>query len=163
MTERGLPPITQLGMASLALLVAGGIYLAARLPNDEPLTPAIIAVAGSALLLALSLALLARTAGFAWGRFVDVGGRALLAYAVIAGMIEYAFLRNDLSGGALTVLTLSLAVFAVQVPILIAFTVARYEPPGDANASRAGDPGRPSEGRAARSAEPLSASRGSGP
>lgn len=72
-----------------------------------------------------------------------VGGRALLAYAVTAGMIGYAFLRNDLSGGPLIVLTLPLAVFAVQVPILIAFTVARYERPAAANASRADEPGRP--------------------
>lgn len=143
MTERGLPPITQLGMASLALLVAGGIYLAARLPDDEPLAPAIVLLAGSALLLALSLALLARTSGFAWRRFAEVGGRALLAYAVIAGLIEYAFLRNDMSGGALIVLTLSLVVFAVQVPILIAFTVARHERPAAENAVRADDPGRP--------------------
>jgi hypothetical protein len=42
-------------------------------------------------------------------------------------MIEYAFVRNDLSGGALVVLTLALVVFAVHVPVLIGFTVARFE------------------------------------
>ena len=31
-TERELPPVTQVGMASLALIVAGGIYLSAHLP-----------------------------------------------------------------------------------------------------------------------------------
>ena len=41
-------------------------------------------------------------------------------------MIEYAFLRDHVSGGALVILTLSLLVYAVQVPTLIAFTVARY-------------------------------------
>ncbi len=41
-------------------------------------------------------------------------------------MIEYAFLRDHLSGGPLAVLTLSLVVFAVHVPVLIGFTVARY-------------------------------------
>ena len=41
-------------------------------------------------------------------------------------MIEYAFLRNHLRGGALVVLTLSLVVFAVHVPTLIGFTVARF-------------------------------------
>ena len=33
MEERRLPPVTELGMASLALIVAGGIYLASHLPN----------------------------------------------------------------------------------------------------------------------------------
>jgi hypothetical protein len=37
------------------------------------------------------------------------------------------FLRNHTGGGALVLLTLSLIVFAVNVPVLIAFTVARYD------------------------------------
>ena len=41
-------------------------------------------------------------------------------------MIEYSFLRDHLSGGPLVILTLSLVVFAVHVPMLIGFTVARY-------------------------------------
>ena len=44
-------------------------------------------------------------------------------------MIEYVFLRNHTSGGPLVVLTLSLIVFAVNVPLLIGFTVARYAQP----------------------------------
>jgi hypothetical protein len=52
---------------------------------------------------------------------------ALLAYAITAGLIEYAFVRNHVSGGALVVLTLSLVVYAVHVPTLIGFTVARYD------------------------------------
>jgi hypothetical protein len=41
-------------------------------------------------------------------------------------MILYVFLRDHVSGGALVVLTVSLAVFAVHVPMLVGFTVARY-------------------------------------
>jgi hypothetical protein len=37
------------------------------------------------------------------------------------------FLRNHTSGGALVVMTLSLIVFAVNVPVLVGFTVARYD------------------------------------
>jgi peptidoglycan/LPS O-acetylase OafA/YrhL len=129
--EPRLPPVTQVGMASLALIVAGGIYLAAHLPEQVPLTPAIVLLAASALLLAGNLAALARTEGFAWRRFFEVARWALLAYVVIAGMIEYAFLRDDLSGGPLVVLTLSLVVFAVHVPVLIGFTVARYAQPAE--------------------------------
>jgi hypothetical protein len=128
MTERRLPPVTPVAMASLALIVAGGIYLSAHLPRHVPLGPAIALLAASALLLAANLAALARVKDFAWGRFFQVGKWSLLAYAVIAGMIEYSFLRNHLSGGPLVVLTLSLVVFAVHVPMLVGFTVARYEP-----------------------------------
>jgi hypothetical protein len=41
-------------------------------------------------------------------------------------LIEYVFLQNHLSGGPLVVLTLSLVIFAVHVPMLVGFTVARY-------------------------------------
>ena len=129
MDERRLPPVTQLGMASLALIVAGGIYLSAHLPKHVPLTPAVILLAASAALLAGNLLALSRVRGFAWTRFFEVARWALLAYLVIAGMIEYAFLRDHVSGGTLVVLTLSLVVFAVHVPVLIGFTVARYERP----------------------------------
>jgi len=129
MSERRLPPVTQLAMTSLALIVAGGIYLASHIPNPVPLAPAIALLAASALLLATNLLLLARVSDFPWRHFFDVAKWALLAYTIIAGMIEYAFLRNHLKGGALVVLTLSLVVFAVHVPTLIGFTVARfYEP-----------------------------------
>ncbi|HEV3056179.1 MAG TPA: hypothetical protein VGX45_16060 [Solirubrobacteraceae bacterium] len=125
--ERRLPPVTQVAMASLALIVSGGIYLSAHLPQHVSLTPAVILLAGSIGLLAINLTMLARVKGFRWGRFAAVARWSLLAYLVIAGMIEYTFVRNHVSGGALVVLTLSLLVFAVHVPTLIGFTVARYD------------------------------------
>jgi hypothetical protein len=121
-----LPPVTQLAMTSLALIVAGGIYLASHIPKHVPLGPAIALLAASALLLATNLLLLYRVRDFPWGRFWAVAKWALLAYTIIAGTIEYAFLRDQLKGGPLVVLTLSLAVFAVHVPLLIGFTVARF-------------------------------------
>src|SRR5205085_6566508 len=88
--------------------------------------------AASVLLLVGNLALLARVEGFPWSQFFAVAKWALLAYFIIAAMIEYAFLRNHLRGGALVVLTLSLVVFAVHVPTLIGFTVARFYEPDSA-------------------------------
>lgn len=131
--ERRLPPVTQLGMVSLALIVAGGIYLSSHIPNHVSLTPAVVLLCASAVLLAVNVAALARVRGFAWDRFFAVARWAFLAYLIIAGMIEYAFLRNHLRGGPLVVLTLSLLVFAVHVPVLISFTVARFadEQPAD--------------------------------
>ena len=43
-------------------------------------------------------------------------------------MLEYVFVKDGTSGGQLVVLTLSLVVYAVHVPLLIGFTVARYDP-----------------------------------
>jgi uncharacterized membrane protein len=132
MSDEHYPPFTQIGMASLALIVAGGIYLSSHLPEHVPLGPAIALLIGSVLLLAWNLFSLTRIKDFAWDRFFYVAKWALLAYVITAGMILYAFLQDHLRGAPLVILTLSLVVFAVQVPTLIAFTVARYahtEPP----------------------------------
>ena len=127
MTRAKYPPFTELGMLALALIVIGGIYLASHVPQHVSLGPAIALLIASALVLTVNLALLARVPDFAWPRFFQVAKWALLGYAFTAGMIEYAFLRDGLRGGTLVILTLSLVVYAVQVPTLIAFTVARYE------------------------------------
>ena len=137
MSEPRYPPVTELGMASLGLIVAGGIYLASHIPNHVPLTPAIVLLAASTVLLGMNLALLSRVKQFDWARFVQVAKWSLLAYVVIAGMIEYVFLHNHTKGGPLVILTLSLVVFAVHVPILVGFTVARFYNPEDPGAQQA--------------------------
>ena len=126
MNERPLPPVTALGMASLALIVAGGIYLSAHLPEHVPLGPAVALLAASVLLLVGNIVALSRVRDFAWERFFSVARWSMLAYVVIAGMILYAFLEDHIRGGTLVVLTLSLVVFAVHMPMLVGFTVARY-------------------------------------
>jgi hypothetical protein len=124
--ERPLPPVTQLAMLSLSLIVIGGIYLSAHLPKHVPLGPAVALLAASALLLVINVILLSRVPDFDWDRFFQVARWSMLAYLVIAGVILYAFLQDHVRGGTLVVLTLSIAVFAVHVPLLVGFTVARY-------------------------------------
>jgi uncharacterized membrane protein YeiB len=129
MSQRKHPPFTEVGMLSLALVVIGGIYLSSHIPQHVSLGLPTALLIASAALVAINLALLSRVPGFAWFRFFQVGKWALAAYLLTAALIEYAFLRNHLKGGPLVILTLSLLVYAVQVPAMIAFTVARYETP----------------------------------
>jgi hypothetical protein len=140
---RKYPPVTELAMASLALIVIGGIYLSSHLPKAVPLGPAIGLLVASAALFGVNVYLLSRVRDFAWQRFFVVGRWSLLAYVIIGAMIEYAFVRNHVGGGALIVLTLSLAVFSVHVPTLVGFTVARYYDPEDAIATAAPPPDGP--------------------
>jgi hypothetical protein len=125
--QKRFPPFTQVAMLSLALIVAGGIYLSAHLPEHVPLAPAVVLLALSALLLVGNLFSLTRVENFAWGRFLYIFKWSLLAYALISGIILYAFLEDHVSGGSLVVLALSLVIFAVHVPALVGFTVARYD------------------------------------
>ena len=132
MSERKLPPFTELGMVALGLIVIGGIYLSSHIPQHVSLGPAIALLIAAVAVMAVNFLLLARVPGFAWDRFFLVAKWALCGYVFIASMVEYAFLQNHLSGGPLVVLTLSLVVFALQVPGLIAFTVARFAVPASA-------------------------------
>jgi hypothetical protein len=125
---RRLPPVTPLALTALTLVVVGGIYLAAHLPRPAPLGPAVAALVAAAAVLLVAAAALARVRDFAWRTFFVVGGWALAAYLVIAGMLEFVFVLDHTRGGLLVVLTLMLAVYAVNVPLLLAFSVARYQP-----------------------------------
>jgi hypothetical protein len=130
--DRRLPPVTEICAASMVLVIVGVIYLASYLPRRAPLGVAIGLLVGAAVLLAVSIVLLARLRDFAWARFFQVGRWGLLAYLIIAGMIEYAFVYDKTRGSLLVVMTLLLAIFTVNVPILLAFTVARFQAVTDA-------------------------------
>ena len=78
-------------------------------------------------MLVAAVLLLAREREFAWRRFFQVAGWALLAYIVIAGMIEYAIVYDQTRGPVLAVMTLLLVTFTLTVPVLLGFTVARFQ------------------------------------
>ena len=100
MDEKKFPPVTQVAMISLALIIAGGIYLSANLPAHVALGPAVILLALSSVLMAFNLLSLTRVKDFAWDQFFAVAKWSLLAYIVIAGMIEFADPLLTDEGGA---------------------------------------------------------------
>jgi hypothetical protein len=126
--DQRLPPVTEVAIASMALIVIGGIWIASHLPHHVPLGPAVALLAASAALVIVNVVSLLRVPGFNWGAFFLVAKWAALAYAITAGILEWVFVKDGTSGGQLVVLTLSLVVYAVHVPLLIGFTVARYQP-----------------------------------
>ena len=128
-TTRALPPIQQIAVATMVLVVIGGIYTAAHLPAHVPEGPTIGLLVAACVLLAVNVTLLARIETFAWGAFRLVAGWVLLAYAVIAGMLEYVFVYDGTRGSQLVILTAMLAVFAVNIPLLLGFSVARFQEP----------------------------------
>ena len=125
---RRLPPVTGLAVAALILVIAGGIYLAAHLPRPAPLGPPATALVMAVVALLAAAALLARVRDFAWHTFFVVAGWTLAAYVVIAGMLGFVFVLDHTPGRLLVLLTLMLAVFAIDVPLLLGFSVARYAP-----------------------------------
>ena len=127
LVDRRLPPVTEIGALSMIAIAGGVIYMASYLPRQAPLWFAVVLLVLAAGLQLVNVALLARIEGFAWARFFQVSRWALLAYAVIAGMIEFAFVFDHTRGTPLVLMTLMLALFMLNVPVLIGFTVARYQ------------------------------------
>jgi len=128
--ERSFPPIDKLADLAMVLVIIGGIYMAANLPGNISLVPAVVLLILAVAVLLVDVVLLARLDDFAWGTFRLVAGWALLAYLVIAGMIGYAFIYDGTRGNALIILIGMLAVFAIAVPLLLGFSVARFQPTG---------------------------------
>jgi hypothetical protein len=126
--ERPLPPVVQLGVAALVLVVASGIYLAAEAERHPSLVPPIVGLALAAVLVLAAAVLLARVRAFAWAKFRLVFGWAFLEYLVIAGMLMYVFVRDSTPGGTLALFVVGLVIFAVDIPMVFAFSVARYQP-----------------------------------
>ena len=124
--SRPVPPVAEVAVTSLALIIVGGIYMASYVPRRPPLAVPTVLLVASAALLALDVVWVVRLRDFARERFLFVGKWALLAYVVSSGMIEFAFIRDHTRGGPLVVVTLMLVIFAVDVPLIIGFTVARY-------------------------------------
>jgi len=124
--ERPVPPIAWLSSGALGFVIVGGIILASYAPRAAPLGLATALLSVAIALLVVAAALLFRIKEFAWATFGVVFKWALLAYVIVSGMIEFAFVHDHTRGPSLVIVTLMLTVFALSVPTTIAFTTARY-------------------------------------
>jgi len=79
--------------------------------------------------LIVNVALLARVKVFAWSVFFRVLGWALLAYLVIAGILEFVFIYDLTPSHQLALFSVLLFLFATDVPLILAFSVARWQVP----------------------------------
>lgn len=129
LASRPMPPVALLAVGAMALVLASGIWVAARLPHRAPLAPAVGLLVAAAVLVVAEVVLVARLRDFSWRTFRQVGGWALVAYVVIAGMIEFVMVRDGTRGSLLVVMTASIVIFAVDIPLLLAFSVARFQAP----------------------------------
>lgn len=124
-----LPPVPQLAVATLVLVISGGIYVVAYLPERPPLVPSIGLSAAAAFLLLLNVAMLSRIREFDWDAFFLVARWTLLAYIVIGGMLECVFILDRTPRDLLLLLSAALLVYAVDIPLLLAFSVAQHQMP----------------------------------
>jgi drug/metabolite transporter (DMT)-like permease len=129
LAKRKMPPVDLIAVLSIALVVFGGILMASKFPRRPPLTVPIIICAVCGVLMIVNVVLLSRLHDFSWRTFFLVARWVLLAYALIAGLIAYSFVHNQVTGSPLVVISIMLAIFAVSVTTVVSFTVARYQAP----------------------------------
>jgi hypothetical protein len=125
--DKPFPKAVELVTLSLAAIIVGGVWLGSHAPKRPPLVLPTVLLIVAVVLLLTGIGMIARVPGFSWDTFVRVGRWALVAYVIAAGMIEFAFVKNHTRGAPLLVVTCMLVVFALDVPFLIATTVARYQ------------------------------------
>jgi hypothetical protein len=128
MYARRLPEPNIIAVASIVLVFFAIGTLASYLPRQAPLSATVPLLAAAILvgLVALQRLLAGRT--FAWSTFWVVAKPSLLAVATAAGFIEFAFLYDQTRGSSLAILTGGLLVIVVELPLLLAYSVARHEP-----------------------------------
>jgi uncharacterized membrane protein YhaH (DUF805 family) len=137
LADKKFPPITEIGIVSMALTFSGGIYLASKIEQDVSLVPTSVLLALGAVLMVIDIVLVARLRDFAWDSFWLVAKWTAVAYTVIIGMLEFVFIYNDTPGDQLVLMTLTLVVFWVNVVLMLGYGVAKFQRPGDRAAARA--------------------------
>jgi hypothetical protein len=125
--ERKYPPITELSVATMICVIVGGIYIVSYLPKSVSLALPVGLTVVAAELLLYNVFSLSRIENFHWESFWLVAKWSLAAYVVIAGMLEYIFIYDDTPGDVLAVLSGALVIYAINIPLLFGFSVARYQ------------------------------------
>jgi hypothetical protein len=127
--QADLPPVMPIAISTLILIVAGGIVVAAQYGRPPKLIVPLILLGLAAVLLVVNAVLVFRIKEFARPVFHRVLGWALLAYVVIAGILEFVFVFDHTPGRELALFTGMLVLFALDVPLMLAYSVARWQPP----------------------------------
>jgi hypothetical protein len=125
---QGLPPVTELAIATMVLVVIGGTYIAAHIPREVPLLLPTLLLIAAAAVLAVNIFMLGRVRRFNWAMFRLVFGWSLAGYGVIAGLLVYVFLKGSIPDDVMGFLAGMLVIYALNIPLLLGFSVARYQP-----------------------------------
>ena len=124
-----LPPVSELAVVTLGLIVIAAVFSVAYLPDQAPLEFPFALISIAYVLMVVNAVWLTTVRDLAWAKFRQVAGWSLVAQLVSVSMIEYAFIVDDVRGKLLVMLSMGLFVYAVNIPLLLGFSVARYQPP----------------------------------
>jgi hypothetical protein len=123
-----MPPPSVFAVVVLMLVLGAIGTLASYLPGPAPLdvTLPLIEVALVAFAVAVWRLFLTRT--YAWATFFAVARPAFWASATGAGIVELTFRHDDTTGWSFAILSTGLVLIALDLPLLLGYSVARHVP-----------------------------------
>ncbi len=123
---KGSPVAWCSSLALACAFIAIGI-VTSYLPREAPLAWALGFLIVSGVLTLGAVVSLSRRRGFAWRLFFNVARWVFLVTMVFTAMGIYIMVYDQVKGAMLAVISAVMLLAAVNVPILIAFCVARHE------------------------------------
>lgn len=120
-------PIVTSTIASIVCAFLAIGILASYLPQSPPLGWSVAFLVASVLLLAAAIVLLSRRRNFAWPLFFTVARWVLVLTGIFIAMALFVFIVDGTSGAPLAIMASVLVLAAVDVPLLLGFSVARHE------------------------------------
>jgi len=122
-------PVVGCMLASIVCAFLSVGIIAAYLPRPAPLPWSIGFLVASAALLAAALVFLLRRRGFAWRLFFAVARWILALTLVFTAMAVYVFVSDGTPLKTMAIMAIVLLLTAIDIPVLVGFSVARHERP----------------------------------
>ena len=110
----------------ISCILSAGIVVS-RIPGPIPIWGSVMWLCIAAVLTVVSAVLIWRRKPFARKLFLKVAKWVFLYILVLSGMGEYVIVFDGTRGDPLVVMTLTVLLFLVNIPMLWGFSVARHE------------------------------------
>ena len=120
-------PIVAASIAAIAFAFLAIGVIAAYLPKSVPLAWPETFLVISAILTVVAVVLLSRRQSFAWPLFFEVVRWVCILPLIFAATAIFIFLADGTSGVTLGIMIAVLLLAAINIPLVIGFSVARHE------------------------------------
>jgi hypothetical protein len=126
--DQNRSPIVTASIASIVFAFLAVGILASYLPRTPPLGWSVGCLAISAVLFVVAVGLIARLHTFAWPLFFRVARWVSVLPAVFAATAIFVFVADGTKGAPLAIMITVLLLASANIPLVVAFSVARHDP-----------------------------------
>ncbi len=125
--DKNFPPCETFATLSLSFVVIGGITMAAYSPDTAPFTLSGTLLGIALLVFVINAFLIAKVFHEIKSVFIKVAKWMILVEVIVSGLLFYVFYLDGTRSTSLVILTAFLALFALNIPIIVGYTVAKSQ------------------------------------